>query len=369
MGKWWSFLFAAVMALCGGLVVVAPLMGWWLPEGVSTHAASVDYLFYFILVITGFFFILTEAILCVFMFKYAGDRDKSADSTPPGFIATLFKPVSGMLNEHTVEIAWTVVPALLLLFIAFDQVNTWAIIKYQSRMPTLQEDKTPLQAAVSARQFEWRVRYPSSERFEEWLKNKELIKRADDYATFSKLEQPVKKELEERIEKFKKDFASFAKFEQKDDVHLVNELHVIKENPAVVHLSTLDVIHSFNLPRLRVKQDALPGKIIPVWFTPTKSNVAWFTPSKKNVALRDQPAAYVDGVDPDKGIVLDAETAERQVDEHYIWDLPCAELCGWGHYRMVGRLFVHKDEQEFLDWLKKAEYQSNSRQREVTAAR
>jgi cytochrome c oxidase subunit 2 len=319
-------------------------MGWWLPEGVSTHAASVDYLFYFILVITGFFFILTEAILCVFMFKYAGDRDKAADSAPPGVIATLFKPVTGMFNEHTVEIAWTVVPALLLLFIAFDQVNTWAIIKYQSRMPTLQEEKVPLQVAVSARQFEWRVRYPSSERFQEWLKNKEQTKVADDYR-------------------------SFAKFEQKDDVHLVNELHVIKENPAVVHLSTLDVIHSFNLPRLRVKQDALPGKIIPVWFTPTKANVAWFTPSKKNVALRDQPAAYVDGVDPEKGIVLDADTAERQVDEHYIWDLPCAELCGWGHYRMVGRLFVHKDEQEFLDWLKKAEYQSNSRQREVTAAR
>ena len=169
------------------------------------------------------------------------------------------------------------------------------------------------------------------------------------------MEQPVKRELEERIERFKKDFASFGKFEQKDDVHVVNQLHVIKENPAVVHLSTLDVIHSFNLPRLRVKQDALPGKIIPVWFTPTKSNVAWFTPPKKNVEMRNQSAGYVDGVDPDKGIVLDPETGERKIDEHYIWDLPCAELCGWGHYRMVGRLFVHKDEQDFLDWLKKAE--------------
>ena len=54
-----------------------------------------------------------------------------------------------------------------------------------------------------------------------------------------------------------------AKFEQRDDIHLVNELHVFKENPTVVHLSTRDVIHSFNLPHLRVKQDALPGKIIP----------------------------------------------------------------------------------------------------------
>ena len=164
MGKWWSFLFAAMMTLCGGLFVVAPFVGWWLPEGVSTHAASVDYLFYFILVITGFFFVLTEAILCVFMCKYAADRDRPAVPAQPGFIANLFRPITNLFNEHTVEIAWTVVPAGLLLFIAADQVKTWANIKYQSRMPTLQEDKMPVQAAVSARQFEWRVRYPSSER-------------------------------------------------------------------------------------------------------------------------------------------------------------------------------------------------------------
>src|SRR5262249_46507818 len=150
---------------CGGTFVVAPFFGWWLPEGVSTHSDSVDYLFYFILAITGFFFVLTEIILCVFMYKYASGGDKSADAPrEPGVASQLVKPIANLLNDaHKVEMAWTIVPALILLYIAFIQVKTWADVKYQSRMPTLKENTTPLQLAVSARQFEWRVRYPSPE--------------------------------------------------------------------------------------------------------------------------------------------------------------------------------------------------------------
>ena len=44
MGKWWSLLFAVVMLACLGLFVAAPSLGWWLPEGVSTHAGEIDLL-------------------------------------------------------------------------------------------------------------------------------------------------------------------------------------------------------------------------------------------------------------------------------------------------------------------------------------
>src|SRR5271165_4933112 len=238
-----------MMIFCGGMFVVAPFFGWWLPDGVSTHSGEIDKLFYIILGVTAFFFVLTEVILCVFMWKYSGDRNKSdAATSGPNRVAQLFRPVTALLNDqHKVEMAWTIVPAVILLYIAFAQVNTWANVKYQSRMPTAKGKSVPLQVAVSARQFEWRIRYPSVERFEQWIKNQ-------DSADVSK------------------DFLSFANFEQRDDIHTVNELHVINENPVVVHLSTRDVIHSFNLPHMRVKQDALPGKKIPVWFTPTKSN-------------------------------------------------------------------------------------------------
>src|SRR5271156_5773614 len=69
--KWWSVLFGVVMIGCGAIFVVAPAAGWWMPEGVSFHAWDVDFLFYLILAITGFFFILTEALLVYFMYRYA----------------------------------------------------------------------------------------------------------------------------------------------------------------------------------------------------------------------------------------------------------------------------------------------------------
>ena len=316
MGKFWSMLFAAMMIFCGGTFVIAPMMGWWLPEGVSSHSGAIDYLFYVILIITGFFFILTEAILCIFMWKYSGDRDKAEVPPPPGYAAKLFRPVTNLLNDqHKVEMAWTMVPALILLYIAFAQVKTWADAKYISRMPSDKEQRA-LQVDVSARQFEWRIRYPSSERFEDWMA------RRDDPDVA-------------------KDYRSFASSHHKDDIHVVNELHVIKNNPVIVHLTTRDVLHSFNLPHLRVKQDALPGKMIPVWFTPTKANVR----------LDSKLGIYVDGFNPVTG---------KSDDPHHIWDLACAELCGWGHYRMIGRLFVHDTEAEFLDWLRKAEASGHS---------
>ena len=304
MGRGWSILFAVTMLACGISFAAAPLMGMWLPEGVSTHSGDVDFLFYVILIITGFFFILTEAILVVFMYQYAGQPGQRSGQAAPkkSFWASLLRPVTGVLNtQHRVEMAWTVVPAAILLYIAFAQVSTWANVKYQSRMATYMEGRTPIQIEVSARQFEWRVRYPSYERTKEWL-----AKKVD-----------MKSDV---------DFTSFAKVPHQDDVHLVNEVHTFKGQPVLVQLKTIDVLHSFNLPHMRVKQDALPGKTIPVWFTATKTN------TKK------------------KG--------ERWEDEQ-IWEIACAELCGWGHYRMIGRVYVHETEADFLDWLRYAEQEDH----------
>ena len=55
-----------------------------------------------------------------------------------------------------------------------------------------------------------------------------------------------------------------------NDVHFVNEIHVVQGEKALVWLKTRDVIHSFFLPNVRVKQDVLPGKTIPLWFTVEK---------------------------------------------------------------------------------------------------
>jgi cytochrome c oxidase subunit 2 len=314
------------MTAAGGLFIIAPMVGWWLPEGVSTHAWDIDLLFYIILAITGFFFILTEGLLIYFMWVYAGKPGQTGHvfghhaEEQKVFWTSYFKhivrPVSAILhNQHRVELAWTLVPAVILLYIAFAQVNTWANVKYVSRMPQL--DKQPLQVEVSARQFEWRMRYPSPARWEEWKANREAAR----------------------------DFATKPHF---DDVHVTNELHVFKDHPVVVQLRTIDVLHSFNIPYMRVKQDSLPGKIIPVWFTPTKANTVLRKDKSGTLHWEDG-----DGHNP--------RTGEPR-DRHQVWDIACAELCGWGHYRMIGRVFVHEKEEDFVRWLTEAEKNQRSTQ-------
>lgn len=330
MGKWWAVLFGVVMAACAGLFVVAPMVpGWWLPEGVSSHAHLVDNLFYFILAVTAFFFFLTEFLLVLFIWKYAERGPVPAEEAPaaPSRFGRYLGPVRNLLNDqHKVEMAWTLVPALILLYLAFAQIGAWVKIKYQSRMweeirsqsqtTGLASKDFALQVDVSARQFEWRMRYATPERVRSWM---------------SKLEE----------KDVKTDFNSFRTIPQRSDVHVVNEIHTWVGQPVLVHLSTRDVLHSFNIPAMRVKQDALPGKQIPVWFTPTKVNVR-FDPKTKT---------WVDGIDPATG----------KHDARFIWDIACAELCGWGHYRMIGRVFVHPTREDFLAWLEKAEAAGNAR--------
>jgi cytochrome c oxidase subunit 2 len=320
--KIWAILFGVVMALCGLLFLVPPLVPapfWgWLPEGVSTHSWDVDFLFYVILYITGFFFFLTEGLLVAFMFLYCGSSGpKPARATGvPG----LLKPVEGLVGDpHKVEMLWTIVPAGILLYIAFAQIGTWADVKYQKNMPEFGQKKdgkvyVPVQVDVSARQFEWRVRYPSHDRMMRWLK----ANKAD-----------------------KADFDSFAKVRQADDIDLVNEVHTWKDEPTVVYLTTRDVIHSFNIPLMRVKQDALPGKVIPVWFVPNKANFTWDDKTNSQVCVQ--------------------KTEKGRDDPAMLWDIPCAELCGWGHYRMIGRIFVYPSQDEFLKWLKKADEEAHTK--------
>ena len=97
----------------------------------------------------------------------------------------------------------------------------------------------------------------------------------------------------------------------KDDIATLNQLHVELNRPVIVHITSKDVIHSFSLPTMRVKQDAIPGMEVAVHFTPIKAN-----------ATGD-------------------------------WEVACAQLCGLGHYRMRGQLFVH-EKADFASWLAKA---------------
>jgi cytochrome c oxidase subunit II len=90
-----------------------------------------------------------------------------------------------------------------------------------------------------------------------------------------------------------------------DDFTVRNQLHIVVNQPVAIELTAEDVIHSFFVPEFRVKQDAVPGMNITAWFQATK-------------------------------------TGE--------YEIGCAELCGMGHYKMRGRVFVHTPE-EFTAWM------------------
>ncbi|MGE3805338.1 MAG: cytochrome c oxidase subunit II [Gemmataceae bacterium] len=301
MPKFWSIVFGLVLFLCGLSFVIAPMMGWWLPKNVSTFGPAVDNLFYLILGITGFFFILTEALLVYNMWAYTHKEGEKS----------LY-----IHSHHGLEIFWTAVPGAILLLLAILQISTWAEIKYQSSMPD-----PDVIMEVSARQFEWRVRYPNEP------EQKELVKQGPQ--GWEKGKPPPAR------------VRSWVDAPHLDDIHVVNEIHTWQNAKVRVYLKTQDVLHSFYLPNLRLKQDAVPGKVIPVWFQVDKDYNTAYDPKLKR---------WVDGFDPSTG---------KHDQPHQVWDLACAELCGWGHYKMQGRLFVHKDKEDYLSWLKYAREEQN----------
>jgi len=90
-----------------------------------------------------------------------------------------------------------------------------------------------------------------------------------------------------------------------DDYQIDNELHVPVNEVVRVILNSKDVIHSFFVPNLRLKQDAIPGRDIIAWFEATKTGR---------------------------------------------YEIPCAELCGFGHSGMLGHLHVDSPE-EYANWV------------------
>jgi cytochrome c oxidase subunit 2 len=103
----------------------------------------------------------------------------------------------------------------------------------------------------------------------------------------------------------------------KDDFNSENQLHVQVNRPVLVHLSSKDVIHSFGLYEMRVKQDAVPGLQIPVWFIPTVST---------------------------------AEMRARTGKADFDYEIACSQLCGLGHFRMRGFLVVDSAD-DYQKWM------------------
>jgi cytochrome c oxidase subunit 2 len=283
------FIFWPIVAVV--LCAIAPSMNWWFPgatgptrgEAASPLGQRIDDLFYMILVITSIVFILTQAALGFAL--WTGATRTKDDSAKSWFSH----------GSHNLEVMWTIVPAGVLLFIALYQMDVWAEYRIKDNFPQERMEAVltrlgidysdenlhgePVHrlalAEVTARQFEWRIRYPGFDA---------------DGNLLPLMRDP-----------------------QPTDLYAVNDLHLPVGNPVMIQLRSGDVQHSFFLPELRVKQDAVPGLVIPVWFEANASGE---------------------------------------------YTLLCAELCGWGHYKMKAQ-FVAETEDEFLEYLRDLHAEQN----------
>jgi cytochrome c oxidase subunit 2 len=208
----------------------------WLPEDVSTFGQEIDSLFYLIYYITAVTFILVTVVMIVFLIKYRDQGGRRATYSH---------------GNTTLEIIWTIIPATILIVLAFMSASTWAKVK--RFIPA-----TDFELGVTAKQFNWEISYPGPD----------------------------------------------GKLGTDDDVKFDNDVHVPVNKPIRLHITSRDVIHSFFIPNMRFKQDAVPGREIGAWFQATKTGK---------------------------------------------YELPCAELCGFGHSGMKGWLFVQTPE-EYKKW-------------------
>jgi cytochrome c oxidase subunit II len=213
------------------------MLDWWLPENVSTYGRDIDWLFHLIYYITGITAILVFATMLAFLVMYKDRPGRRARYTH---------------GNATLEIVWTVIPALILVILTFLSVPAWSKIKMAAPPPS------DFVLQVTAKQFNWQITYPGPD----------------------------------------------GKFGTADDKTLLDEMHVPVNKVVHVHLRSQDVIHSFFVPQFRMKQDAVPGRDITQWFEATK------------------PGKY---------------------------ELPCAELCGFGHSGMRGWIYVHTPD-EYTKW-------------------
>jgi len=236
---------------------------FWFPTLASEHGGKIDSLFMAVLVVSGIAFVLVQGALGFFVARYGENgRERAAY----------------WHDNPKAEAILLIATAVILTVLVFMGQRVWASI-YFADAPA---NATIIQ--VTGEQFSWNFHYPGADgqfgRTDTKLitsTNNVGIDRTDPVA--------------------------------KDDVVTVNIMHVPVGKPVRVRLRSKDVIHSFFLPNFRVKQDAVPGMGIEVWFTPTKAGQ---------------------------------------------YEIACAELCGLGHYRMRGALTVDESEEAFNKWMEEA---------------
>ena len=241
--------------------------GYWLPKGASTFAAEIDATLYIVHILMAIMFVVWGIYFIMFLVQFRSGKGRKVEhgGYPRGII-----PIS--------MIAFIAVFDAYMLY-GYD-VPFWGHLKKD--FPDASKSTV---VRVVAQQFVWNVHYPGQD---------------------GKFGRSRPELVDEKINPIGLDFDDPA---AKDDITTVGQLHIPVEKPVIVHLTSKDVIHSFSLPVMRVKQDVIPGMTIPVWFIPTRTGD---------------------------------------------WQIACAQLCGNSHFKMKG-IFKVQNLEDFTAWMQMKE--------------
>ena len=245
-----------------------------LPALAATHGGQIDsligwmHVFMFVLFVGwgGFF------VYCLIRFRRS--RNPVANYTG----------VTSPASKYS-EIGVALIEAVILVGFA---IPLWA-----ARVDRMPPENEALVVQVTGEQFAWNIHYPGADR------------------KFGRTDIKLLDLQSNPLGLDRSDPAAM------DDVTTLNQLYLPVNQPVIVRLRSKDVIHSFGVPEFRVKQDAIPGLTIPIWFVPN---------------------------------VTTAEMRTRKGSPEFQYEIACAQLCGIGHARMRGFVTVQTAE-EFQKWL------------------
>jgi cytochrome c oxidase subunit 2 len=254
-------ILAFTIWLLAAIVLALAFSRDWLPALASDHGVGVDRMLHFSMWTTGAMILGGHLLLGIMLWRFGG-RDRAS---------------TRVISERT-QRNWSLAAAAFMALLAEGGVLALGLPVWNQYFVSA-APANALTLEVTAEQFAWNVRYAGRDG---------VFGRTDP--KFYSLDNPVGLDP--------------ADPQGRDDIIGLNVLHAVAGRPVKVRLRAKDVVHSFFLPNLRVKQDAVPGLTVEVWFTPTRTGR---------------------------------------------FELACAQLCGFGHYEMKGVLIVQTAE-EFARW-------------------
>lgn len=236
----------------------------------SDHGEKFDSMFKWTVIITGIVFFITQICLFWFAFRYQhSDKRK-----------VFFFP-----HNNTLELIWTVVPAIALTVLVVIGLRNWFAM-------TTEAPANAIEVEITGKQFGWIYRYPGKDK----VFGQKYFRAIDDANSNSLgLLWQDHPELDKKA-----DSHCF------DDI-MPTTMYLVKNRPAKLIINSRDVIHDVGLVHFRMKMDAVPGTPTTMWFTPTATT---------------------------------KEMKEKTGNPDFVYEISCDQMCGNGHYSMRGVIEV-----------------------------